>query len=62
MSPRVFLEDLRLKTALTLLYNEHLSIKETAGRCGFYDANYFCCVFKKRFGVTARSYRERDTL
>jgi AraC-like DNA-binding protein len=72
MSPRLYLEDLRLKTATSLLSGEHadthltphintrVSIKEASERCGFYDANYFCRVFKKHFGISPGKYREMN--
>jgi transcriptional regulator GlxA family with amidase domain len=60
-SPRMYLEDLRLKTAMGLLFDENVSVKETAARCGIYDVNYFCRLFKKRYGVSPGKYRERDT-
>ncbi|MDR1899299.1 MAG: helix-turn-helix transcriptional regulator [Treponema sp.] len=58
-SPRMYLEDLRLKTAMGLLFGDNVSVKETAARCGIYDVNYFCRLFKKRYGVSPGKYRER---
>jgi AraC-like DNA-binding protein len=60
ISPRVYLEDLRLKTAMGILYNERASVKETAIRCGITDVNYFCRLFKKRFGVSPGKYKEGE--
>jgi AraC-like DNA-binding protein len=59
-SPRMYLEDLRLKTAIGLLYDEHISVKETAIRCGIYDVNYFCRLFRKRYGISPGKYKERE--
>jgi AraC-like DNA-binding protein len=60
VSPRMYLEDLRLKTAMGILFEERISIKETAARCGIYDVNYFCRLFKKRYGISPGQYKERD--
>jgi AraC-like DNA-binding protein len=60
MSPRMYLEDLRLRMALDMLFEKNMSIKETAARCGIGDVNYFCRIFKKRYGVSPGKYKERD--
>jgi AraC-like DNA-binding protein len=60
ISPRLYLEDLRLKTAIDIFGNEGCSIKEAAMRCGIYDVNYFCRIFKKRFGLSPGKYREKN--
>ena len=59
LSPRMYLEDLRLKTAMRLLFNEQMSVKETAARCGIYDVNYFCRLFRKRYGISPGKYKEK---
>ena len=59
LSPRMYLEDLRLKTAMGLLFNEQISVKETAALCGIYDVNYFCRLFRKRYGISPGKYKER---
>ena len=58
VSPRVYLEDLRLKLAVEMLFEKTTTVKETAACCGFYDSNYFCRVFKKRYGISPGRYRE----
>jgi AraC-like DNA-binding protein len=60
-SPRMYLEDLRLKTAMGILFEEKVSIKETAVRCGIPDVNYFCRIFKKRYGISPGKFKERDS-
>jgi AraC-like DNA-binding protein len=60
MSPRMYLENLRLKTALDVLFEKGTTVKEAAARCGIYDVNYFCRLFKKRYGVSPGKYRERN--
>jgi AraC-like DNA-binding protein len=57
MSPREYLEDLRLKKALTLLYSRRLSVKEIAYSCGIADVNYFCRLFRKHTGMSPGEYR-----
>ena len=52
MGPRMYLEDLRLKTAMDILFQKTSTIKETAARCGIQDVNYFCRLFRKRFGIS----------
>ena len=59
LSPRMYLEDLRLKTAMGLLFKEQISVKETAILCGIYDVNYFCRLFKKRYGISPGKYKEK---
>ncbi|MDR2901467.1 MAG: AraC family transcriptional regulator [Treponema sp.] len=59
-SPRMYLEDLRLKTAIGFLFNDQLSVKETAALCGIPDVNYFCRLFKKRYGISPGRYKEKE--
>ncbi|MCL2319785.1 MAG: AraC family transcriptional regulator [Treponema sp.] len=59
MSPRMYLEDLRLKIAMDILFEKTTTIKETAARCGIQDVNYFCRLFKKRFGISPGKYKKR---
>jgi AraC-like DNA-binding protein len=61
MSPRNYLEDLRLRAALDILFEEGSTIKETAARCGIFDVNYFCRLFRKRYGVSPGEYKERNS-
>ena len=60
LSPRMYLEDLRLKTAMGLLFKEQISVKETAALCGIYDVNYFCRLFRKRYGISPGKYKEKE--
>ena len=57
VSPREFVEDLRLRKALTLLYSKRLSVKEIAYSCGISDVNYFCRLFRKHTGMSPGEYR-----
>ena len=47
----------RLKEVKRLLRETDLRIAEIAVRCGYCDANYLKNLFKARFGVSMRSYR-----
>ena len=60
MSPRLFLEDLRLKTAMSMLLESEKTVKETAIQSGIPDVNYFCRVFKKRYGISPGQYRKKE--
>jgi len=67
VSPRKYLEDLRMKAAVSLLQNETLQIKEAAGRVGIGDENYFCRIFRNYYGLSPgvfqnRSYWQRKDL
>ncbi len=57
MSPRDYLEDLRLRRALSLLYSRTLTVKEIAYSCGIPDVNYFCRLFRKHTGMSPGEYR-----
>jgi AraC-like DNA-binding protein len=59
-SPRLYLEDLRLKAAMDILFREGSSVKQAAIECGIPDVNYFCRLFKKRYGISPRKYREEN--
>jgi AraC family transcriptional regulator len=57
ISPRDYLEDLRLRKALSLLYSRTLSVKEIAFSCGIPDVNYFCRLFRRHTGMSPGEYR-----
>lgn len=52
ISPGQYLKEERLKNSLTLLQSGRYAVKEVAAMVGYEGENYFCKVFKKRFGVT----------
>ena len=62
VSPRFYLEDLRLKKAVDILSEKNATVKETAARCGISDVNYFCRLFRKRHGISPGMYKERNFL
>ncbi len=53
-----YLVFIRLQHAALELITTDDSITEIALRCGFSDSNYFKDAFKKRYGVTPRTYRK----
>ena len=52
ISPGRYLASLRLDEARRLLTGGGRTVKEVAERCGYGDANYFCKVFRRNFGVS----------
>jgi len=57
VSPHDYIEHLRFKKAVDMLYNEKLAVKEIAFSCGYRDVNYFCRTFKRATGVSPGTYR-----
>lgn len=55
--PGRYLARLRLEEALRLVSAGETTVKDVAQRCGFGDANYFCKVFRKSFGVSPGSFK-----
>ena len=49
----------RLQKAKYLLLNEELSISEIAFKVGFASQAYFSTVFKSKFGVTPKAFKEK---
>lgn len=62
ISPNEYRMEIRLKRATYLLESTDMTVNEIAGRLGFFDAAYFCKLFKKRFGKTPREYAENKKL
>lgn len=58
VSPRGYIEHLRMKKAATLLSQTSLSIKEISFSTGYRGANYFTAVFRKRYRCSPREYRK----
>lgn len=59
--PGRYLARLRLEEAMRLVSAGGTTVKEVAHRCGYGDANYFCKVFRKSFGVSPGSFRASRT-
>lgn len=52
-----YIYDLRLEKARQLLADTDLPITEISEHCGYSDYNYFCRIFKKENGLSAKKYR-----
>ncbi|TVQ25770.1 MAG: AraC family transcriptional regulator [Spirochaetaceae bacterium] len=57
ISPRAFLERVRIERAVDLLYNTCAPIKQIAVECGYVDAGYFTKAFLRCTGETPRTFR-----
>ena len=56
MTPVGYRTELRLRRAIYLLDSTDLSVNEIAAQSNFFDAAYFCKVFRARFGITPKQY------
>jgi AraC-like DNA-binding protein len=57
ISPGRYLAGLRLEESLRLISGGSHTVKRVAEECGFGDANYFCKVFRRSFGVSPGAFR-----
>ena len=57
ITPLEYVESRRLESARIMLKNTSLPVREIAERCGFSDEHYFSGYFKKRTGMSPRTYR-----
>jgi AraC-like DNA-binding protein len=57
LSPKRFLNRLRLRHAARLLRQTNASVKQVAGECGFTSDHYFHLAFRTEFGCTPSYYR-----
>lgn len=60
-SPMKHLTGLRLHRARHVLSTTTLTIEEISGKFGYSDAYAFSHAFKRRFGMSPRAFRSRDT-
>ena len=56
MSPKQYLDDLRMEHAKVLLESRYYSQQEIAQRCGYDDVKYFRTAFKRHTGKTPGAY------
>ena len=59
MTPRAFIEDIKLKHAAQMLSDGVYRIAEIAGLLNFSSPKYFTQRFTQKFGVTPREYKNR---
>lgn len=53
----VYLIDIRINKAKSLLENKHLKVYEVAEKVGYHNYSYFSRIFKKVVGVSPEEYR-----
>ncbi len=58
--PKNYLAQYRLKQAAQRLRTTTTSVKQIAYATGFADPHYFHLVFRKQFGITPTTYRQRN--
>ena len=51
--------ELKMNEAKSMLLSNH-RVKEVARRLNFSSAAYFSAEFKKRYGISPRSYKTKD--
>jgi AraC-like DNA-binding protein len=56
MSPKQYLDDVRIEHAKVLLESAYYTQAEIAARCGFDDVKYFRTAFKHHTGKTPGAY------
>lgn len=59
-APSEYIMELRMRHARDLLTDTDLSISEIAELCGYGDVMYFMRLFRKKTGMSARSYRMKE--
>lgn len=57
-----FILKIRMERACELLKKEDWNITQIGEMTGYEDANYFCRVFRKYFGITPMQYRKKSRI
>lgn len=57
-SPYEMIQQIRFQRAETLLRESSLTIAEVSERSGFLTPEYFSAIFKKRYGVSPKAFRD----
>jgi AraC-like DNA-binding protein/mannose-6-phosphate isomerase-like protein (cupin superfamily) len=57
-TPKQYLKTVRVEKAKLLLQGTGLQVKEIAHLVGFHDEHYFCRVFRRQTGASARDFRK----
>ncbi len=58
VSPKKYINDLRIKLAISLINSHTYSISEISEKVGFYNPKYFSTIFKKATGLSPSEYKE----
>ena len=61
MSPTIYIHNLRMELAATLMTTTSMSVTEVADLCGFGNLSHFHRCFQKHFGVTPLKYRRSES-
>jgi len=59
-SPVQYLQGVRLQKAERMLLSPYWRISEVSEACGYPDACYFTCLFRKKHGVSPGEFRRRN--
>jgi len=60
MSPRDYIEDVKLRIATNMLWEGVYHISEISDQLGFSSSNYFTLRFKKKYGCAPSKYRKTN--
>ena len=60
VSPKEYLNRVRIKAAKEMLATGKYSVTDTAFSCGFSDVSAFCNSFRRAEGITAGEYRAKN--
>lgn len=60
-SPKQYIINLRLETAIQLLQSQLYSVNEVCEKSGFTDVKYFSKLFKSRYGCSPKSFSHNQT-
>lgn len=60
ISPNEYINDKRLALAKRLLVENQMSITQISAECGMNTQSYFCYLFKKKFGITPKQFRNEN--
>ncbi|SIS57506.1 AraC family transcriptional regulator, arabinose operon regulatory protein [Alicyclobacillus vulcanalis] len=56
-----YLQSVRLQMACDRMRFSTLNLEEIADRCGFHSYSYFYRVFRQKYGISPREFRQRAT-
>lgn len=53
-----YLNRVRIRTAVEMLSNTHLSVQKVSSKVGFSSVHYFCKIFRRYMGMTPTQFRQ----